>query len=231
MQQLIHGIHAFRTSYFEANRALFEQLAGGQKPEVLFITCADSRVVPDLITNAAPGTLFTVRNAGNVIPPFQPPCPPALSGAGEILQDEAFGGGFISGEAASAEYAIEVLGVKDVIVCGHTGCGAMHAILHPEDCMALGFVRAWVHHARETRVILDAHYGHLSGDALVQAAVEENVLVQLENLRTYPFVRERLESGAIRLHGWVFEIGTGGVHTYDPVAEEFVPLGAPAGAP
>lgn len=211
MQKLIHGIHAFRTTYFEANRLLFEQLSAGQKPEVLFITCADSRVVPDLITNAAPGTLFTVRNAGNVIPPYDP--------------------GFISGEAASAEYAIEVLGVQDVIVCGHTGCGAMHAILHPEECESLEFVRAWVQHARATRVILDEHYGHLTGDAQVQAAVEENVLVQLDNLRTYPFVRERLDRPDFRLHGWVFEIGTGRIHTYDPVAEEFVPLATGPAAP
>lgn len=206
MQKLIHGIHAFRSTYFEANRALFEQLSGGQKPEVLFITCADSRVVPDLITNAAPGTLFTVRNAGNMVPAYDP--------------------GFISGEAASAEYAIEVLGVQDVIVCGHTGCGAMHAILHPERCESLEFVRSWVGHARQTRVLIEEHYGHLAGDALVQAAVEENVLVQLENLRTYPFVRERLERPDFRLHGWVFEIGAGRIHTYDAMAEEFVPLTA-----
>ena len=205
MQKLLGGIHSFQSSYFQANRELFEHLSSkGQRPDVLFFTCADSRVVPDLITNASPGELFTVRNAGNIIPPYDPHN--------------------VSGEAASAEYAVEVLGVKDIIVCGHTQCGAMHAILHPEEATTLEFVLEWVKHGARTRAIIQEAYPHLRGNDLVTAAVEENVLVQLEHLRTYPFIQERLERPDFRLHGSASEISTGVVYTYDADAQQFVPL-------
>ena len=201
MQKLIRGIHQFREEDFVPMQDLFEQLAKGQKPETLFITCSDSRIDPGLLTRAQPGDLFILRNAGNIIPPH---------GAGN------------GGEAATIEFAVAALGVKDIIVCGHTHCGAMKGLLDPGQVAALPAVAAWLGHAAATRNIVRDNYGHLDGDRLLTATVEENVLVQLENLRTLPAVASRLVRGDLRLHGWVYKIETGEVFAYDPVGCAFV---------
>jgi carbonic anhydrase len=205
MQKLVKGAHAFRASYFATHRALFEQLAtNGQRPETLFITCSDSRVVPNLITGAAPGELFIIRNVGNIIP--------------------AENRRLMGGVAAALEYAVRVLEIENIIVCGHTGCGAIQAILHPEKAADLKYLRPWIAEAAEIVPILAERYPDLQGEARLVAAVEENVLVQLENLKTFDFVAERLEQGKIKMNGWVFKIATGEVFDYDPIAEEFVLL-------
>src|SRR5262245_12601137 len=205
MQNLVRGIHAFQANYFATHRALFEQLAtNGQRPETLFITCSDSRVVPNLITGAAPGELFIVRNVGNIVP--------------------AVSRGTIGGVAAAIEYAVRVLEVENLIVCGHTGCGAIDAIVHPERAAHLPFVSQWLRESASIPQILAERYADLEGDAQLVAAVEENVLVQLENLRTYDFVAERLDRGALKMNGWVFKIATGEVFDYDPVSEQFLRL-------
>ena len=205
MQKLVRGTHAFRANYFADHRALFEQLAtNGQRPETLFITCSDSRVVPNLITGAVPGELFIVRNVGNIVP--------------------SESGGLMGGVAAAIEYAVRVLEVENLIVCGHTGCGAMEAIVHPERAAHLKYVPAWLAQAQRIVPILAERYPHLEGEARLVAAVEENVLVQLENLRSFDFVAERLESGALKMNGWVFKIATGEVFDYDPTAEQFLLL-------
>ena len=201
MQKLIRGIHQFREENFVPMQDLFEQLAKGQKPETLFITCSDSRIDPGLLTRAQPGDLFILRNAGNIVPPH---------GAGN------------GGEAATIEFAVAALGVKDIIVCGHTHCGAMKGLLDPGQVAALPAVAAWLGHAEATRNIVRDNYGHLDGDRLVTATVEENVLVQLENLRTLPAVASRLVKGDLRLHGWVYKIETGEVFAYDPAGNQFV---------
>ena len=206
MEKLVTGIHSFRSGYFATHRQLFEQLAtAGQRPETLFVTCSDSRVVPNLITAAPPGELFVVRNAGNIIPH------PDLPG----------------GTAASIEYAVEVLEVENVIVCGHTRCGAMEAILHPEGAAHLPYVRRWLEQVSNVKRIIEEHYAGLSAEALLTAAAEENVLAQLENLREYPFVARRLEAGTLRLSGWVFKLSTGEVFDFDPGRGEFVLLKTP----
>jgi carbonic anhydrase len=203
MQKLVRGIHSFRGGYFASHRQLFEQLAtAGQRPETLFVTCSDSRVVPNLITNAPPGELFVVRNAGNIIPR------PELPG----------------GTAASIEYAVEVLEVENVIVCGHTQCGAMDAILNPESADRLPFVKRWLAQASGVKQLIDERYQELSREARLTAAVQENVLTQLENLREFPFVARRLEAGKLHLSGWVFKLSTGEVFDYDPERGEFVLL-------
>jgi len=203
MQKLVRGIHSFQGGYFASHRQLFEQLAtAGQRPETLFVTCSDSRVVPNLITNAPPGELFVVRNAGNIVPR------PELPG----------------GTAASIEYAVEVLGVENVIVCGHTQCGAMDAILHPESADRLPFVKRWLAQAEGVKRIIDERYQDLSPEARLTAAVQENVLTQLENLREFPFVARRLEAGTLHLSGWVFKLSTGEVFDYDPARGEFLLL-------
>lgn len=206
MQKLQAGIHHFQANYFASNRTLFERLAEtGQRPETLFITCCDSRVVPNLITTAAPGELFIVRNVGNIVP----------------SRDR----GVLGGVSAAIEYAVEVLDVGDVIICGHTNCGAIDAILHPERVVHLPFVSRWLGESSRIPRLIEDRYGHLDGEARTTAAVQENVLVQLENLRTFEFVARRLDSGSLKISGWVFKIATGEVFDYDPVSEQFLRLG------
>ena len=205
MQKLEAGIHQFQANYFAPNRRLFEQLAErGQRPETLFMTCSDSRVVPNLITTAAPGELFIVRNVGNIVPSVDR--------------------GFVGGVSAAIEYAVEVLEVSDVIVCGHTNCGAIEAILRPERVRHLPFVSRWLEQSASIPTLIEERYGHLEGEQRLTAAVQENVLAQLENLRTFKFVARRLESGSLKMSGWVFKIATGEVFDYDPVSGQFLQL-------
>jgi carbonic anhydrase len=203
MQKLIQGIHEFQTEQFQPLQGLFERLAKGQNPETLFITCSDSRIDPNLLTRSKPGELFILRNAGNIVPPHG-----------------AAGGG----EAATIEFAVAALGVKDIIICGHSHCGAMMGLLKPEQVAAFPAVSSWLSHAEMTRRIVQENYKHLEGDRLVTATVQENVLVQLENLRTLPAVGSRLVKGDLHLHGWVYKIETGEVFAYDSEGGQFLSL-------
>jgi carbonic anhydrase len=203
MQKLVRGIHHFQASIFRPQRELFERLADGQHPEVLFITCSDSRINPNLITQTDPGDLFILRNAGNIVPPY---------------------GAANGGEGATIEFAVAGLGVSDVIVCGHSHCGAMKGLIDPEAVREMPAVATWLGHAEATRRILRDKYADRSNSALLTTAIEENVLVQLENLRTHPSVAAGLARGKVKLHGWVFKIETGEVFTYDPERGEFLPL-------
>lgn len=213
MQKLVQGIHHFHDHVFRSRREFFERLAQGQQPLALFITCSDSRVQPNLITQTEPGELFILRNAGNLIPPH---------------------GAANGGEGATIEYAVSVLGIEDIILCGHSGCGAMQSMLDPESMAELPAVAKWLRHADATRQIVREVYGHLESEKRLTAAVEENVLVQLENLRTHPSVAAGLARGRLKLHGWVYKIETGQVFTYEPASGQFVPLAEeapPANAP
>jgi carbonic anhydrase len=200
MQRLIQGIHSFQEETFKPLHKLFERLAEGQNPETLFITCSDSRIDPNLLTKSKPGDLFILRNAGNIIPAHS-----ANNG----------------GEAATIEFAVSALGVKDIIICGHSHCGAMKAILHPETISNLPILTNWLNHAETTRRIVKDNYSHLDDEKLLVATTEENVLVQLENLRTLPAVASRLVKGDLHLHGWVYKIETGEVFAYDPEIGQF----------
>jgi carbonic anhydrase len=212
VQRLVEGIHHFRSHYFAENQSLFEHLArDGQNPETLFITCSDSRVVPNLITTAAPGELFIVRNVGNIVP--------------------SVSRGMIGGVAAAIEYAVEVLEVENIVICGHTQCGAIDAILDPPRVKHLGFVSRWLSESEVIPNLLRDKYAHLTGEARLVAAAEENVLVQLENLRSYPFVSSRLDAGTLKVAGWVFKIATAQVFGYDPVEQQFVAFARSAGSP
>jgi carbonic anhydrase len=207
MQKLAEGVHAFHSQYFANHRALFRRLAErGQHPETLFITCSDSRVVPNLITSTEPGELFIVRNIGNIVPELTLP----------------------GGTAAAIEYAVEYLCVENVIICGHTGCGAIEAALKPEMLDAMPLVKKWLAQSERLRTIVSERYAHLTGEEKLVATVEENVLVQLENLRAFPFVSKRMEMGELKVSGWVFQIATGDVFEYDPGAGQFSPIGRPS---
>ena len=208
MQKLIEGIHHFQSSLFSSQRELFERLANGQHPETLFITCSDSRINPNLITQTDPGDLFIIRNAGNIVPAH---------------------GAANGGEGATIEFAVAGLGIKDIIVCGHSHCGAMNGLLHPESLKDLPAMTAWLSHAEATRRIIHDKYAERTGEALLTTTVEENVLVQMENLRTHPVVAAGLSKGKLKLHGWVYKIETGQVFAYDPERGQVVPLAeAPA---
>jgi len=207
MQQLVQGVHYFQNIGFREREQLFARLHSGQDPEACMITCADSRIVPNLITNSEPGQLFIVRNVGNIIPCF---------------------GTSNNGELAAVEYAIVELGIKDLVVCGHTGCGAMQALVNSLDGQAVTRtpqVAHWLRHAEATLEIMREHYRHLSGPALANAAAEENVLVQLEHLRTLPAIASRISSGQVRLHGWMYKIESGEVFYYESEVGQFVKFG------
>lgn len=204
MQKLVKGIHQFQSGVFSENKQLFESLAEGQSPLALFITCSDSRINPNLLTQTEPGELFILRNAGNIIPAY---------------------GTVHGGEAATIEYAVSVLGVKDIVICGHSHCGAMAGLLKPGSLDKLPAVRSWLNHAESTRRIIEENYKHITdATARLTATVEENVLVQIENLRTHPSVAAALSRKSLNLHGWVYKFETGQVFTYDPTSIAFVPL-------
>lgn len=203
MQKIIRGIHEFQSNIFAARKDLFERLAGGQKPETLFITCSDSRINPNLLTQTEPGELFILRNAGNIVPPW--------GAAGD-------------GESATIEYAVRVLGVNDIIICGHTHCGAMAGLLNTDSIKDLPAVRRWLEHAEATLSIVRDKYGDESGEELLTDAIKENVLCQIDNLRTHPSVASGLAKGTLKLHGWVYQFETGDVFAFQPQEGKFAPV-------
>lgn len=203
MDHLFTGVHQFHSQVFRREREFYTNLAAGQHPSALFIGCSDSRVDPSIITQSGLGELFVMRNAGNIVP-----CYGASNG----------------GEPATIEYAVSVLGVKDIVVCGHSGCGAIHAMLHPETMEKLPLVKSWLNHAEATRQIMLENYPNISGDDLVAAAVREHVLVQIENLQTHPSVAVRLQRGELTLHAWVYQMQTGEVLAYDSEDGKFTAL-------
>lgn len=200
MQRLIEGIHHFKSEIFGSQRELFEQLAKGQSPQTLFITCSDSRIDPNLLTHTTPGELFIMRNAGNLVPPY---------GASQ------------GGEAATIEFAVAGLGVKDVIVCGHSHCGAMKGLLDPPPPKDFPALTHWLGHAESTRRVVAEKYGTRDSRALLNVTIQENVLAQLENLRTHPVIASGLAQSKIKLHGWVYKIETGEVFGYDHDSGQF----------
>jgi carbonic anhydrase len=203
MQRILNGVRRFQRDVFPKERTLFRRLASGQNPEALFLTCADSRIVPGLITQTGPGDLFICRNAGNIAPPY----------------GEAAGG-----VSATIEYAVVGLRVKDIVVCGHSHCGAMMAILRPELLHSMPSVAAWLSHADRARLIVEEHHADLSDEEKIGMLTQQNVLGQIDHLRTYPSVASRMLNGELRLHGWVYHIETGVVNAYDSSTASFSPI-------
>lgn len=203
MKKLLSGLRYFQQSYIPSHKTLLAELAKGQHPRVLFIACSDSRVDPALMTQADIGDLFVIRNAGNIIPPYE-----ATNG----------------GEGATIEYAIEALDIQQIIVCGHTQCGAMKGLLQLgelEEKMPL--VYNWLRHTEATRKLVHDNYGHLDKKEMLSALEAENVLTQIENLRTYPVIHSRLHRGELSIHAWLYNIESGEVLSYDSEQHAFVP--------
>lgn len=209
MQKLIDGIHKFQNDVVRPEKEFFGRLANGQSPETLFITCSDSRINPNLITQTDPGDLFIIRNAGNIVPTNGAP---------------------VGGEAATIEYAVAALKVRDIIVCGHTHCGAVDGLMNPKKVESLPLVSEWLKHSEATRRVMVQNYTHLQGPELLNAAVQENVLTQIDHLRTHPVVAAGLSAGTLRLHAWVYKLDTGEVFSYDPAERQFLPVSKVTGA-
>ncbi|MBB4817957.1 carbonic anhydrase [Pseudomonas alcaligenes] len=199
---LMQGCRRFREETFPRQRALFQQLAQRQSPRAMFITCADSRVAPELITHSAPGDLFVTRNVGNLVPPY---------------------GQMNGGVSTAIEYAVMALGVQHLIVCGHSDCGAMKAVLAPESLNGMPTVSAWLRHAEVARSLVERNCDCVGHDAL-GVLTEENVVAQLDHLRTHPAVAARLAAGQLFIHGWVYDIETAAIRAYDAEAGRFRPL-------
>lgn len=203
MRKLLKGLRDFRANYYSTHRDLFESLAHGQKPRVLFITCSDSRIDPNLITQTEIGELFIIRNAGNIIPPF---------------------GAANGGEGATVEYAIHALGIEQIVVCGHSHCGAMKGLLQLNKLQEdMPLVYDWLKHAEATRRLIKENYPNYQDEELLEIAIAENVLTQIENLRTYPVIHSRLYQGKLKIYGWIYHIETGEVLAYDPESHSYVP--------
>jgi len=203
LEQVIRdGVRRFRAEVFPKRREVYEELADRQHPFALFLTCGDSRIDPCLLTGTEPGQIFVERTPGNIVP---------------VYDDTAS-----VGVSASIEYAIAVLGVEDVIVCGHSACGAMKAVLDPEHLADLPATARWLKYAEPALRNLGA-----DGPGRLDRLVRLNVVEQMTHLHTHPAVQARLRAGRLGIHGWFYEIHTGTVETYDHAAGAFHPWPTP----
>ncbi|WP_084418508.1 carbonic anhydrase [Henriciella litoralis] len=205
MPKFAAGVLKFQDNVYPDKQDLFEKLSQGQSPEALFITCSDSRIELAMITQTEPGELFICRNAGNIVPPHT-----EQTGA----------------MTASIEYAVAVLEVPHIVVCGHSGCGAMKGAMDPEGLSSLPHVAKWLGYSKAAVDIVDELAPDGSDDDRMQMLIEQNVLLQLQHLRTHPSVARRLARGDLDLHGWVYDIRTGGVDAYDPQTGKFTRVDA-----
>jgi carbonic anhydrase len=197
LEKLLGGVSRFQKHIYPKHQDLFEKLALGQRPDALFITCADSRIDPCLLTQTKPGELFICRVIGNIVPPYP---------------DR------IGGVSATIEYAAGVLGVSSIIVCGHTDCGVMRGALNPEALSEYPNVAAWLRYAKvEDREAAPS-------PELLLSLTERNVIAQLNNLRSHPSVATRLKTGDLALYGWVYDIGCGTVSAYEEASGKFLSL-------
>jgi carbonic anhydrase len=209
VKKLIRGLLDFQTRTLPSYREHFQRLAQVQTPDCLFITCADSRVVPNLLASTDPGDLFTVRNVGNLVPP--------VNDAGRSVTDLS--------EAAAIEFSLGNLPVVDVVVCGHSNCGAMKAVLAGGKTPGAPNLEKWLEAGAPALATLQAG-GTKVGEGLAEhdRLSQLNVLQQLEHIRTYPIVQQKLAAGTLRLHGWWFDIGKAQVHAYRPELGRFVAI-------
>lgn len=202
MHDVIEGFLKFQRDVFPPRSELFKRLATTQNPCTLFISCSDSRMVPELVTQREPGDLFVIRNAGNIVPPYGPQP---------------------GGVTATVEYALVALGVTDVVVCGHSDCGAMTALALGKSLEHMPAVARWLRYADYVRLVNEGR-AYTSMRERIDAMVRENVVTQLMNIKTHPSVRLALEQGRLALHGWVYDIETGSIDAFDSATNRFVSL-------
>lgn len=201
MKRLLDGYRRFHSDIFPLRREHFHLLSDRQAPDVLFLTCADSRVVPDLILQTEPGDLFICRNVGNIVPP-----------SGEVA----------GGVTATIEYAVRVLKVRHIIICGHSDCGAIKASLNKESLATLPHAGVWLRYLESAWKYLDP--AERDADAELLGLIHANVIAQLENLKTHPEVSAALADDSLQVHGWFYDILSGTIEAYDPATGKFSPL-------
>lgn len=203
MPSFAAGVVKFQKEIFPAKKDLFEKLSHGQAPEALFITCSDSRIETAMITQTDPGDLFILRNAGNIVPPH-------TNNTG--------------GTTASIEFAVGVLNVPHIVVCGHTECGAMKGAMNPDGLGGLPHVREWLGFSKAAVDIVDEIAGDANEEQRMKMLLQQNVILQLNHLKTHPKVLSAMAAGRLRLHGWVYDIKTGEVEALDEDQGGFVPV-------
>lgn len=205
-ERLIAGVRKFHTEVYLPKRAMYEQsVAQPQQPHTLIITCADSRIDPRTITQTGPGEVFVTRNIGNLVPAY-----------GEML----------GGVSAVIEYAVSALQVSHVVICGHTDCGAMKALMKLEEVESMPTVRAWLRNAEAALSVAKAKAAQTGKSDLLAPLIDENVLLQMNHLRTHPSVAGRLATGDLAVHGWVYDIAAGDVRIYEESRRAFFPVNA-----
>lgn len=202
MQHIIEGFLNFQKDIFPEQKELFRSLASSQNPKALFISCSDSRLVPELVTQQDPGQLFVIRNAGNIVPSFGPEP---------------------GGVSATIEYAVVALGVTDIVICGHSNCGAMKAIATCQCLDPMPAVAHWLHYSDAAKAVVEKKT-YATEEEKVNAMVQENVIAQLNNIKTHPSVAVGLRNNALRLHGWVYDIESGAIRALEKDTKEFVLL-------
>jgi carbonic anhydrase len=194
------GIAKFQRHVFPEQQSMFERLSKAQQPLALFITCADSRIVPNLITQTEPGEIFVERNPGNMVPTFSE---------------------HVGGVTAGIEYANLVLKVPLIVVCGHTDCGVMKALLHPETTAGMPGVQTWMRYGSKARDKVLRDRADEGKQERVNRLAAANVLEQIAHLKTHPSVASRLAASEVEIHGWVYEIGAGRIWAADLETGEF----------
>lgn len=203
MRDIINGFLRFQQDVFPSRKELFKTLATGQTPKALFISCSDSRMVPELVTQREPGDLFVIRNAGNIVPSFGPEP---------------------GGVSATVEYAVAQLKVSDIVICGHSDCGAMKALQNPAALKGKPSVEQWLKHADVARYVVAENRPTIQGEEGLRYLTEENVVGQLEHLRTLPAVAAAMANGSLRIHGWIYDIAKTEITAFDPAEGRFRPL-------
>jgi carbonic anhydrase len=205
MKKLVNGIVDFRQHGLPEYREKFAHLALGQSPDTLFIACSDSRVVPNVFASTDPGDLFVVRNVGNLVPPCQ---------HNGICLDKS--------EAAAIEFAINTLKVSDIVICGHSDCGAMSTILNGRTAIHSDNLRDWLSYGDEALQQLKKEPQFAKQYSETNRLSQRNVLIQMEHLKTYPVIQEKLKAGKLKIHGWWFELGHADVFAYEESVHSFV---------
>jgi carbonic anhydrase len=201
MDKIAAGVVKFQQEAYKEHRELFEKLAEGQSPEALFITCADSRIDPNLVTQTAPGELFILRNAGNIVPPHSQ---------------------YTGAMTASIEFAVGALRVPHIVICGHSECGAMKGAMNPEGLEEFPHVREWLGYARAAALVTKKKGVALDDKDKLNMLIRENVLLQIAHLKTHPYVAVQLAAGETEIHGWVYDIRSGEVLAFDEKANAFI---------
>ena len=204
LQRLLQGVGKFRREVYPNQREVYERaVRDGQHPHTLMLACADSRIDPILLTQSDPGEIFVARNIGNIVPAY-----------GEML----------GGVSAVIEYAVLALDVQNVVICGHTDCGAMKGLLDRKTVSRMPTVKTWLRNAEAALSIVQAKHPDLPAQAMIDELVETNVVLQLNHLRSHPSVAGKLAVGTLDVHGWVYDIATGMVRAYDDVEKRFTEI-------